>query len=109
MSYRKPKNSDLKFAISKQWNVIDDRSGFKIRSGDAYLEPKGAIVYKHDADLEDLRDIPIMVRPELPVPFTSPEPADLFVAETSVYYGSRIWSQAKFKWDAHNFQTWDNV
>lgn len=50
MAYRK-KNSSKK--PKRDWNLIDERSGFKIKASQATINFDGVITHKDDADIPD--------------------------------------------------------
>lgn len=62
------------------WRVICQRSGFKVWASETVLEPTtGLRVAKRFADPMHPQDAPYTVKDDPSVPFSSPEPADVFI------------------------------
>ena len=79
MTYRKFKDTYR----PGDWKVIDDRSGFVIWASDAVHGYYGEITDARGYNEPDESVFPMAPVYEMPLPFTSPEPADNEIDENS--------------------------
>lgn len=105
------------------WNLIDDRSGFKIKASEAVFDEDlpGVITTRKFADKFDIGKLP---RPPFPtegraLPFTRPEVDDVFGAEAAYVWNNSlkryvmptddsVWSVEARNWEDID-DTWGTV
>lgn len=123
MSTRTRRNKNSRIGRGK-WKLIDDRSGFELRSEDAWIDHRGRITSKSNWDPIHYTEMVIDFPPEnSPLPFMRPEPQDSFITTSLPSYGtgsgfelppstwgpntnSYVWNIVRFFWNS-DIITWN--
>lgn len=106
MAYRKPPTSNIK---KQDWNVIDDRSGFKLRASKAVVDSEGRVTSKDNYDEPERNRRPVVpdITKPLQGPFTDIVPPKRLQegAGCTLDYIGR-WDTIDINWDCL-LNTWD--